>query len=170
MRICSGSGIAHTRGGLCCFIPGQVMAAGGVGAGEGAARAWLPAALRDFACHSHLPFLPTAPLERKEENQTQSHYHRHLPGLGPRSPRFWLSRFPRGTLPQSLCCWLSGCTSWSFAVLLAQPALSPFFKTTLAPLGCLEPSLGPHLPPVSSTCPQSQGHTAEGKPHGLAVS
>lgn len=54
-------------------------------------------------------FLPTAPLERKEENQTQSLYHRHLPPLGPRYPRFRLSMVPRSTLSQSLSCHLPSC-------------------------------------------------------------
>lgn len=45
-------------------------------------------------------FLPTAPLERKEENSVHGLYYRHLPQVGPTYSHFWLS-FPGGSCPRT---------------------------------------------------------------------
>lgn len=150
-------------------VPGRsALSRTPAGDGEGAARAWLPAALQDFACHYYLPFLPsTAPLERKEENQTQSLYHRHLSPVGPKYPRFWLSGgpCPRASLAGSLA-------ALHWALLSCLPNL-PFPHSSKPPWphwGAWSPPWDSHLPPVSSSWPQSQGHTAGRKPDRLAVS
>ena len=121
---------------------------GCVGTGEGAVGAWLPAALRDLACQSHLPFLPFYSSFREKRGK---------PGTKPLSPASsptWPQistilalHVPGGLCPDSLL---------PLAVLFAQSALYPFFKTTLTLPGCLEPSPGlpsptslPQLPPVS---------------------
>lgn len=144
----------HTQGGLYCFMPREVMPAGRQGAGQGAARPWFPAALRDFACHFHLPFLPSYVALRgkrgKPDKQPLSHTFRYAASD--------LHDF--GSLSQSF----SVCPSWTLAMFLAQGALCSFLKTTLTPLGCLEHPLEPLSPISVPQLPWSQGHTARAKP------
>lgn len=76
-----------------------------------------------------------------------------------------LAKFPEWTLSQSF----SVCPSWTLAVFLPQAALCPFLKTTLIPLGCLEPPLEPPSRTSLPQLPQSQGHAAGAKPLWFAV-
>lgn len=134
---------------LASHVPGRsALFHTPAGDGEGAARAWLPAALQDFACHCYLPFLPSySPFrEKRGKPDTGPLSQASLPGR-PQISTISTLHVSRGTLSQSLSCWLSGCTSWSFAVLLAQSPFSPFFKTTLpgTPISHQSPPAAPNL-------------------------
>lgn len=114
-------------------------------------------------------FLPTAPLERKEENLVHGLYHRHLPQVGPTYSHFWLS-FPGGSCPRTS---VAGFLTAPHGVLLSCLPHLPFPHSSKPPWpqwGVLSPPQDPQLPPVYSSCPQSQGYSAEVKSPGPTVS
>lgn len=157
---------------LASRVPGRsALSHTPAGDGEGAARAWLPAALQDFAWHCYLTFLPSySPFREKRGKPDTGFYHRHLSPVGPRYPRFWLSKFLGGPCPRAS---LAGSLAAPHGALLSCLPNLPFPHSSKPPWphwGAWSPPRDPHLPPVSSSWPQSQGHTAGRKPDRLAVS